>query len=68
MTHIFGLAVFALGIALLVVGFATGGTTNAQISAWLAVHPAVQSVWLLIAGAASVLTGLVLAFLATRKT
>jgi hypothetical protein len=57
--NLFGVCVFALGIALLIFGF--NNTTGSAVQ-WSAADPGGQPVWLLVGRAVSVLAGLVLAY------
>jgi len=67
MNNVFGLAVFGLGVSLLIVAFAASEPAGVQLSRWVAAYPALQSAWLLVLGVLAVLAGLGLAFWGARK-
>ncbi len=67
MTNVVGLAIFGLGIALLILGFAASEPSDMQLSRWVAAYPALRSAWPLVLGALAVAAGLALAFWGARR-
>ncbi len=61
MYNIVGLAIFALGIVLLIFGFNESHSFSSDVSRFFTGNPTNRSIWLIIGGAVAVLAGLVLA-------
>jgi hypothetical protein len=61
MNNIMGLAVFALGVVLLIFGFNESRSFGSEVSRLFTGNPTDRSIWLLAGGAISVVTGLLLA-------
>jgi hypothetical protein len=61
MHNIVGLAIFAVGIVLLISGFSDSGAVGSEISRLLAGYSVDSSLWMLLGGAGSVVLGLLLA-------
>jgi hypothetical protein len=61
MNNIVGLALFAVGIVLLIFGFNASQSFSSDVSRFFTGNPTDKSIWLLIGGAAAVITGLVVA-------
>ena len=68
MTNIVGLAVFAVGIALLIFGFNASHSFGSDVSRFFTGNPTDKSIWLLIGGAAAVIVGLFIAIRGARRT
>ncbi len=66
MRNVVGLAVFALGIVLLILGFNESHSFSSDVSRFFTGNPTDRSIWLLIGGALSVVGGLLLALRATK--
>jgi len=62
MNNIVGLALFALGIVLLIFGFNESQSFSSDVSRFFTGNPSNRSMWLLIGGAVAVILGLILAF------
>ncbi|HVV71478.1 MAG TPA: DUF3185 family protein [Verrucomicrobiae bacterium] len=67
MSNIFGLLIFALGVALLIANFAVSQPAGVQLSQWVQNYPALRSFWLLALGGLAVVAGLGLAFWGSRR-
>ena len=67
MNNIVGLAVFAVGIVLLIFGFNASQSFSSDVSRFFTGNPTDKSMWLLIGGAAAVIVGLVVAIRGTRR-
>ena len=68
MNNILGLAIFAVGIVLLIFGFNASQSFSSDVSRFFTGNPTDKSIWLLIGGAAAVIVGLVIALRGTRRT
>lgn len=68
MTNIVGLAVFAIGIVLLIFGFNASQSVGSDVSRFFTGNPTDKSMWLLIGGAAAVIVGLYVAIRGARRT
>jgi hypothetical protein len=68
MNNIAGLAVFALGIVLLIFGFNESHSFSSDVSRVFTGNPTDRSLWLIIGGAAAVIVGLVIAIRGARRT
>ena len=66
MTNIIGLAVFALGIVLLISGFNESQSFASEVSRTFTGNPTNRSLWMILGGAASVIAGLILAVRSRR--
>jgi len=67
MNNIVGLAIFAVGIVLLVFGFNASHSFSSDVSRVFTGNPTDKSIWLLMGGAAAVIVGLVLAIRGGRR-
>jgi multisubunit Na+/H+ antiporter MnhB subunit len=67
MNNIVGLAIFALGIVLLIFGFNESRSFSSDVSRFFTGNPTDRSIWLIIGGVAAVVGGLVLTLRASRK-
>ena len=67
MNNIVGLAIFAVGIVLLVFGFNASHSFSSDVSRVFTGNPTDKSIWLLVGGAAAVIVGLVLAIRGGRR-
>jgi len=67
MNNIVGLAVFALGVVLLIFGFNESQSFSSEVSRTFTGNPTDRSMWLIVGGAVAVIVGLVLA-VKGRKT
>ncbi|HYG22703.1 MAG TPA: DUF3185 family protein [Verrucomicrobiae bacterium] len=61
MSNILGLAVFATGIVLLIIGFNESQAFAVEVSRALAENSSNRSMWLILGGGAAVISGLSLA-------
>jgi hypothetical protein len=61
MNNVVGLAIFGVGIVLLVFGFNASHSFGSDVSRFFTGNPTDKSMWLLIGGAAAVIVGLLLA-------
>ncbi len=67
MNNLVGLAIFALGIVLLIFGFNESHSFSSDVSRVFTGNPTDKSMWLIIGGAAAVIVGLVVALLGVRR-
>jgi hypothetical protein len=67
MNNIVGLAIFAIGVVLLIFGLNETHSFSSDVSRFFTGNPSDRSMWLLIGGAAAVIVGLVVAFTGSRK-
>ena len=68
MNNIVGLAIFAVGIVLLVFGFNASHSFGSDVSRFFTGNPTDKSIWFLVGGAAAVIVGLVVAIRGGRRT
>ena len=68
MNNIIGLAVFALGVALLIFGFNEAHSFSSDVSRTFTGNPTDRSMWLIVGGAVAVIVGLVLTIRGGRRT
>ncbi len=61
MNNIVGLALFAIGIVLLIFGFNESQSFSSDVSRFFTGNPTDRSIWMVVGGAAAVIIGLVLA-------
>jgi hypothetical protein len=66
MNNIIGLALFALGVVLLIFGFNESHSFSSDVSRVFTGNPTNRSIWMVIAGATALLTGLVVALKGVR--
>ncbi len=66
--NILGLAVFALGIVLLILGFNVSQSFGSDVSRFFTGNPTDRTLWLIIGGAVAVVVGLFLALRGARRT
>ena len=67
MTNIVGLAIFAVGIALLILGFNASHSFSSDVSRFFTGNPTDKSIWFLVGGAAAIVVGLVVAIRGVRR-
>jgi hypothetical protein len=67
MNNIVGLAIFALGVVLLIFGFNESHSFSSDVSRVFTGNPTDRSIWFIVGGAAAVILGLVLAVLGSRR-
>ncbi len=68
MTNIVGLAIFAVGIVLLIFGFNASHSFSSDVSRFFTGNPTDKSIWLLIGGAAAIVLGLCVAIFGARRS
>jgi hypothetical protein len=68
MNNIIGLAIFALGIVLLIFGFNESHSFSSDVSRAFTGNPSDRSIWFIAGGAAAVVVGLILAVRGMRKS
>ena len=66
MNNVVGLAIFALGIILLIFGFNESRSFGSDVSRFFTGNPTDRSIWLIIGGAVAVILGLFLALRGAR--
>ncbi len=66
MNTVVGLAIFALGVVLLILGLNESQSFGSDVSRFFTGNPTNRSIWLLVGGAVAVIAGLVLALRRTR--
>jgi hypothetical protein len=66
MNNVVGLAVFALGIVLLIFGLDESQSLSSDLSRFFTGNPNNRSLWLIASGVISVVSGLLLAFQARQ--
>jgi multisubunit Na+/H+ antiporter MnhB subunit len=67
MNNIVGLAIFALGVVLLIFGFNESHSFSSDVSRAFTGNPTDRSMWLIVGGAAAVIVGLVISLLGIRR-
>jgi hypothetical protein len=67
MNNVVGLAVFAVGIVLLILGFNASQSFSSDVSRFFTGNPTDKSIWLLIGGGVAVVVGLVVAVRGARR-
>ncbi|HWH72595.1 MAG TPA: DUF3185 family protein [Candidatus Sulfotelmatobacter sp.] len=67
MNNIVGLAIFALGIVLLIFGFNASQSFGSEVSRLFTGNPSNRAIWMILGGAAAVIVGLLLAVRGTRR-
>jgi hypothetical protein len=67
MNNVVGLAVFALGVVLLIFGFNESQSFGSEVSRVFTGNPTDRSVWMIAGGAAAVIAGLVLTLRGVRR-
>jgi multisubunit Na+/H+ antiporter MnhB subunit len=67
MNNIVGLALFAIGIVLLIFGFNESQSFSSDVSRFFTGNPTDRSIWLVVGGAAAVVLGLVMAIRGQRS-
>lgn len=67
MNNIVGLAIFALGIVLLIFGFNESQTISSSVSRAFTGNPTDRAMWMTIGGGAAVVLGLILALRSRRS-
>ncbi len=68
MNNIVGLAVFAIGIVLLIFGLNASHSFSSDVSRFFTGNPTDKSIWLLVGGVAAVIVGLVVALRGTKHS
>lgn len=67
MNNIVGLAIFALGVVLLIFGFNESHSFSSDVSRFFTGNPTDRSIWMIAGGAVAVVLGLFLAIRGSRK-
>ena len=67
MNNIVGLAIFALGVVLLVFGFNESRSFSSDVSRFFTGNPTDRSMWMIVGGIVTVVAGLFLAITGTRR-
>jgi hypothetical protein len=67
MNNLLGLALFALGVVLLVFGFNESQSFTSDVSRFFTGNPTDRSMWLIAGGGVGVVAGLILAVRGTRR-
>lgn len=67
MTNILGLAIFAVGIVLLILGYNASQSFSSDVSRFFTGNPTDKSMWFLIGGAAAIIVGLLVALRSVRR-
>jgi uncharacterized protein DUF3185 len=67
MNNIVGLAIFALGVVLLIFGFNESHSFSSDVSRFFTGNPTDRSMWMIVGGIAAVVVGLFMAIMGTRK-
>ncbi len=67
MNNILGLAIFALGIVLLIFGFNESHSFSSDVARVFTGNPTNRSIWLVAGGAVAVVAGLALALRGVRR-
>jgi hypothetical protein len=57
MNKVLGLALLAVGVVLLVMGFSAADSIGSQFSRFFTGHPTDKSIWLILGGAVSIILG-----------
>jgi hypothetical protein len=65
--NIIGLAVFALGVVLLIFGFNASQSFNSDVSRFFTGNPTDKSMWLITGGAIAVIAGMVMALRGMKR-
>jgi multisubunit Na+/H+ antiporter MnhB subunit len=68
MNNVVGLAVFAVGIILLILGFNESQSFSSDVSRVFTGNPTNRSIWFIAGGAAAIIMGLVLSIRGFRKS
>jgi multisubunit Na+/H+ antiporter MnhB subunit len=66
--NIIGLAVFALGIVLLIFGFNESHSFSSDVSKFFTGNPTDKSIWLIAGGAVAVIAGMFLALRGMKRS
>jgi len=67
MNNVVGLAIFALGVVLLIFGFNESHSFSSDVSRFFTGNPTDRSIWMIVGGAAAVVAGLVLTIAKRRS-
>jgi multisubunit Na+/H+ antiporter MnhB subunit len=67
MTNVAGLAIFAIGVILLIFGFNESHSFNSNVTRFFTGNPTDKSMWLLVGGAAAIIVGLFVAIRGNRR-
>ncbi len=68
MNNIVGLAIFAVGIVLLIFGFNESQSLSSDVSRFFTGNPTNHSIWMIAGGALAVVAGLVLAVKGSHRS
>ena len=68
MNNVVGLAIFALGVVLLIFGFNESHSFSSDVSRFFTGNPTDRSIWMIVGGAAAVVAGLVLTIAGKRRS
>ena len=63
-----GLAIFALGVVLLILGFNESQSLSSDVSRFFTGNPTDRSMWLIAGGAVAVIVGMVLALRGMKRS
>jgi len=67
MNNVIGLAIFALGVVLLIFGFNESQSLGSEVSRVFTGNPSDRSMWMIVGGAVAVVGGLVLGIRGMRR-
>ena len=67
MNNIVGVAIFALGVALLIFGINESHSVGSDVSRFFTGNPTDRSMWMIVGGIVTVIAGLFLAITGTRR-
>ena len=67
MNNIVGLALFALGVVLLIFGFNESQSFGSEVSKFFTGNPTDRSIWMIVGGAVAVVAGLGLSLFGMRR-
>ena len=67
MNNIVGLAIFALGVVLLIFGFNESHSFSSDVSRFFTGNPSDRSMWMIVGGIVAVVAGLFLAIMGVRR-
>ena len=68
MNNVIGLAIFAVGIVLLIFGFNESHSFSSDVSRFFTGNPTNRAIWMIAGGAASVIIGFVITLRGAGKT
>jgi multisubunit Na+/H+ antiporter MnhB subunit len=68
MNNIVGLAIFALGVVLIIFGFNESQSFSSDVSRFFTGNPTDRSIWFIVGGAIAIIAGLIFAVRGTRRS